>query len=67
MEGTSQPQLPPPCQCQQQQGYALPWLVGALAIIVGLDRWNARRRKNRKEKEEKEITATGGTTNGDKR
>jgi hypothetical protein len=63
--------MPPPCQCQQQQGYALPWLVGALALIVGLDRWNARRRKNRKDKEEneeeKEITATGGTTDGDKR
>jgi hypothetical protein len=45
--------------------------LGALALIVGLDRWNARRCKNQKDKEEnkeeKEIIATGGTTNGDKR
>ncbi|HJX63101.1 MAG TPA: hypothetical protein VJ860_04025 [Polyangia bacterium] len=63
MESTSHQQSPPPCQCQQQLVGALPLLALAFAIIVGLDRWNARRRKN---KEEKAIAAAGGATNGDK-
>jgi len=36
-EATSQQPAPPPCQCQQQLGDAVPWLAVALAVIVALD------------------------------
>ena len=63
MESTSQQQVPPPCQCQQQLGDALPWLAVALAIIVALDRFGRRRKK----KDGKpDGTAGGGSDDGGK-
>jgi hypothetical protein len=63
MESASQQQVPPPCQCQQQFGGAMPWLVLALAIIVALDRWG-RRRKKEKENEKTDGPVAGGAHDG---
>jgi hypothetical protein len=62
MQTTSQQQPRPPCQCQEQFGGALPWLMATLAIMVALDRFSRRRKK----KDEKtDGTAGGGPEHGD--
>jgi hypothetical protein len=53
----SQQHHPPPCDCQQQFGGALPWLAATLAILVVLNRWNGHRQK-------KTDKDPGGTGNG---
>lgn len=63
MESTSQQQQPPPCQCQQQLGDALPWLAVALAIVVALDRLG---RRGKKKNKEPDGTAGGGSDEGGK-
>jgi len=62
MEGTSQQQSPPRCQCQQQFGDALPWLAVVLAIVVALGRLRRRGKNNGKP----DGIAGGGSDDGDK-
>jgi hypothetical protein len=62
----SQQHPPPPCECQQQFGGALPWLAITLAILVVLDRWNGRRQKQKQETE-RLGTGNGGLADGGNR
>ena len=59
MANASQQQPTEPCPCQQQLVGALPWLAATLAIIVVLDRWRGRRRK---QKQSERHGAAGGET-----
>jgi len=47
METTSQQPAPPPCQCDQQLGGALPWLVAVGLVLLAFNLWRERRRKKR--------------------
>ena len=65
METTSQQPAPPPCQCDQQLGGALPWLVAVGLVLLAFNLWRERRRKKREGK--RTETASGGHEDGGER
>ena len=63
MESTTQQAPAPPCQCDQQLGGALPWLVAVGIGLLLFERWRSRRGKKR---EEGERGAEDGPEQGEK-